>query len=151
MRDVPVAPEAVAARLRAALNVPPKRALGVIKISPEWKGVVTGSEFTIWEKQQRATRMVGRVKARRGGSRVEARLEVRRRTWVMMAFFFALFAATSIALLQRETGMGLGSTGLSVAVLGAIVLLIAFWSSSMRQRALLKAFLRDVLTAAERE
>lgn len=129
----------------------PKRALGVIKISPEWKGTVTGNEFTIWEKQQRATRMIGRIKARRGGSRVEARLEVRRRTWVMMAIFFALFAATSIGLLQRETGMGLGTTGLSVAALGAIVLLTAFWSSSMRQRALLKAFLRDVLAAAERE
>jgi hypothetical protein len=150
VRDVPVAPEAIAARLRAAINVRPKRALGVIKISPEWKGAVTGNEFAIWEKQRRATRMVGRIKARRGGSRVEARLEVQRRTWVLMAVLFALFAVTSIGLLQRETGMGLGASGLAVAVLGALVLLVAFWSAQMRQRAMLKALLNEVLRSAER-
>lgn len=149
VRDVPVAPEAVAARLRSAIALRPKRAIGVLKVRPEWSGVVNGNEFTIWEKRERATRMVGRIKARRGGSRVEARLEVRRRTWALMALFYGLFAFTSLGLLRLETGMGVGASGLSLTALGGLVLLTLFWTSSMRQRALLKAFLGEVLRAAE--
>lgn len=151
VRDVPVAPEAVAARLRASLNVRPRRALGVLKIGAEWKGTVNGHEFVIWEKQQRTTRMVGRIRARRGGSRVEARLEVRRRTWLLLAVFMALFVWTSYGLLQRDTGMGLGPAGLATAALATVTMALAFWSFAMRQRAMLKAFLDRVLLGPERE
>ncbi|MBM4434088.1 MAG: hypothetical protein FJ028_03065 [Chloroflexi bacterium] len=148
---MPVAPEALAARLRAAINVRPKRALGVIKVGPEWKGTVGGHEFVIWEKQQRTTRMVGRIRSRRGGSRVEARLEVRRRTWLFLAVLVVLFVWTSYGLLQRDTGMGLGPAGLATAALATLAMVLAFWSFAMRQRAQLKAFLDEVLRATERE
>lgn len=148
---MPASPEALAARLRSSINLRPKRALGVIKVGPEWKGTVTGHEFVIWEKQQRTTRMVGRIRSRRGGSRVEARLEVRRRTWLFLAVFVVLFVWTSYGLLQRDTGMGLGPAGLTTAALATLAMVFAFWSFAMRQRALLKAFLDQVLHTAERE
>jgi hypothetical protein len=149
VRDVAVAPEALAVRLRAAVNVRPKRALGVLKVHAEWVGIVTGTEFVVWEKQQHATRAIGRIRARRGGSRVDARIEVTRRTWVLMIVFFALFVLASFGLLSREDGLGLGPTGLTVAALGGFVMLTLFWSASLRQRAALKAFLNEVLRAAE--
>jgi hypothetical protein len=150
VRDVPVAPEALASRLRSAVNVPPKRVLGVLKIHPEWIGIVAGTEFVVWERRQHATRAVGKIRGRRGGSRVEARIAVTRRTWVMMAIFFALFVLASIGLLSRQEGLGLGPTGLTIAALGGFVTLSLFWSASLRQRAALKAFLNEVLRADER-
>jgi hypothetical protein len=150
VRDVPVAPEALASRLRSAVNVQPKRLLGVLKVHAEWIGIVAGMEFVVWEKRQHATRAVGRIRPRRGGSRVEARIAVTRRTWVLMGVFFALFVVASIGLLSRQDGLGLGPTGLTVAALGGFVMLTLFWSASLRQRAALKAFLNEVLGAAER-
>lgn len=144
VRDVPVAPEALVNRLRATVNRPPKRALGILKVGPHWVGVVTGREFAVWERQQHALRAVGTIRARRGGSRVQARLVITRRTWILMAALFVLFVFGSFGLLTRPDGIGLGPTGLSIAALGGLVMLTVFWSSSLRQRAALKAFLNEV-------
>ncbi len=149
VRDVAVAPEALASRLRSAINTRPKRALGVLKVHAEWVGLVAGNDFAVWEKQQHATIATGRIRGRRGGSRVEAHIGVRRRTWVLMLVFFALFVLASIGLLSREEGLGLSPTGLAVAALGAFVTLTLFWSASLRQRAALKAFLNEVFRGPE--
>lgn len=143
--DVAAAPEALASRLRSAISTRPKRALGVLKVSAEWVGIVAGNEFVVWEKQQHATRAIGKIHGRRGGSRVEVRIEVTRRTWILITVFFGLFMFASAGLLTREEGLGVGPAGLTVAALGAFVTLSLFWSASLRQRAALRAFLSAVL------
>lgn len=148
VREVDVAPEALVSRLRARINRPPKRALGVLKVSAEWVGKVSGNDFSVWEKQQHATLARGTIRGRRGGSRVDAHIGVRRRTWIMVVVFFALFVFGSYGLLQREEGMGLGPSGLAVAAIGIFVTLSLFWSASLRQRSALRAFLNDVFQAA---
>jgi hypothetical protein len=149
VRDVAIAPETLASRLRAAINVRPKRALGVLKVHSEWVGIVAGTEFAVWERQQHATRATGKIRARRGGSRVQARIEVTRRTRILLAVFFALFVVGSLGMLSLEEGLGTGPTGLSVAAFGGFVMVTLFWSTSLRQRAALKAFLNEVFRAAE--
>jgi len=144
VRDVPVAPEALAARLRGSINKPPKRMLGVLKVTAEWIGVVAGNEFIVWEKRQHATRAVGRIQARRGGSRVQAHIGITRRTRILLLVFVVLFLAGSFGLLAREGGLGLGPAGLTVAAVGALFTLSIYWSASLRQRAALRAFLNDV-------
>ena len=149
VRDVAVAPEALVGRLQAAIVVRPRRALGVLKVHAEWTGLVAGKEFTVWEKQQHATVATGSIRGRRGGSRVEAHIRLRRRTWVLMIVFFVLFVLASIGLLSRQEGLGMGPTGFTVAALGAFVTLTLFWSGSLRQRAALKAFLNEVFRGPE--
>src|SRR3970040_873631 len=90
--DVAVAPEALASRLRSAIDQKPRRVLGVLKVSDEWIGVVDGNDFAVWERRQHATRAEGRIRGRRGGSRVEARIGLTRRSSVLLVVFFALFA-----------------------------------------------------------
>jgi hypothetical protein len=149
VRDAPVAPEAIASRMRSLINTPPRRMLGVLKVRAEWAGVVAGTEFVLWEKRDHATRAVGRIRGRRGGSRVEAHIGVTRRTWVLMVVFFAMFALASFGLLTRIEGLGITPSGISVVALGALVMLTYFWTASLRQRAALKAVLNEVCRAAE--
>lgn len=151
VRDVAVAPEALVGRLRAALDVHPKRALGVLKVHAEWAGAVSAKGFTVWEKQQHATVATGTIRGRRGGSRVEAHIGLRRRSWVLIIVFFVLFVAASFGLLSRQEGMGMGPSGFSVAALGGLVTLSLFWSGALRQRAALKRFLNEVFKGPEPE
>lgn len=144
VRDIAVAPEALAIRLRTAINRRPKRMFGVLKVSAQWVGVVSGTEFIVWEKQQHATRATGRIRGRRGGSRVEADITLTRRTRMLAVVFFGLFAVAAIGILAREGGLGFGPGGLAVAALGALVTLSLFWSAALRQRAALRAFLNEI-------
>lgn len=146
VRDVDVAPEALVSRLRGAINNRPKRALGVLKVSAEWIGVVRDNEFRVWERQGHATRATGRITARRGGAHIEADIGITRRTRAMTIVFFALFAVGALGVLAREGGLGIGPPGLAVAALGAMVTLTLFWSASLRQRAALRAFLDAVFS-----
>lgn len=144
LRDIPVAPDALSLRLRSAINKRPKRAFGLLKVGPEWIGIVAGGEFVVWEKQQHATRATGRIRGRRGGSRIEAHITVTRRTRILAVIFFALFAVAVLGVLLREDGLGLGPAGLSVGALGALVTLAIFWWAALRQRAALRDFLNEV-------
>lgn len=145
-RDVAVAPEALASRLGRAINQKPKRMLGVLKVTSEWIGVVAGHEFVVWERQGHATRAIGTIKGRRGGSRVDVRIGITKRTRILTVVFFALFIAASLGILTRQEGLGIEPSGLAVAALGAFVTLTLFWSASLRQRAALRAFLDGVLS-----
>jgi hypothetical protein len=144
--EVPVAPEAVASRLQSRLNQRPKRAFGVLKISDEWIGVVHGDRFAVWERRQHAMRAEGRIRRVRGGSRVEARIALTRRSAVMMVVFFVLFALGAVGILSQPQGLGISPATLVLAVLAGFGTLLVFWVGSLRQRAALHAFLADVLT-----
>lgn len=148
-REVAAAPEAVEATLRGAINRPARRALGVLKVSDEWVGAVAAKEFVVWERRGHATRAHGRIRGRRGGTRVEVEIAVTRRTYVLTVILFALFAVASWGLLAREEGMGFTPGGIAVAVAGGLVTLAFFWTSSLRQAAALRRFLDGVLSAWE--
>lgn len=144
VRDVPVAPDALSLRLIGAINNRPKRLLGILKVSAEWVGVVSANEFVVWEKQQHATRATGRIRGRRGGSRVEAHIALTRRTLLLGVAFYALFAVAVLGVLASETGLGMGPPGLAIALAGALLTLAVFWSAALRQRAALRSFLNGV-------
>jgi len=147
VREVDVAPEALMGRLRAIVNHQPKRIFGVLKVGPHWVGSLSADEFVVWEKQQHATRAEGRIRRRRGGSRVEAHIGVTRRTRILTVVFFLLFVVGAIGILAREGSLGLAPTGFTVAAVGAVVTLTLFWASALRQRAALRAFLNEVFAA----
>lgn len=142
--DVDVAPEALMGRLRAVVNRQPKRAFGVLKIGPHWVGAVSDDRFVVWEKQQHATHAEGRIRRRRGGSRIEAHIGVTKRTRILTVVLLALFVVAALGILAREDSLGLTPPGLAVAALGALVTLSLFWAAALRQRAALRAFLNEV-------
>ena len=144
--EVPIAPEALASRLRGRLNQRPKRVLGVLKVSDEWIGVVHGNEFAVWERRQHAMRAEGRIRGVRGGSRVEARIALTRRSAAMMVIFFVLFAVGAVGILSQPEGFGISPATLALAALAGFGTLLVFWVGSLRQRAALRAFLADVFT-----
>lgn len=147
--EVPVAPEALASRLRSRLNQRPKRVLGILKVSDEWIGVVHGNnQFAVWERRQHAMRAEGRIRGVRGGSRVEARIALTRRSAVMMVLFFVLFFVGAIGILSQPEGLGISPATLVIAVLAGFGTLLGFWIGSLRRRAALRAFLADVFRAS---
>lgn len=146
--DVPIAPEALANRLRARLNQRPKRVLGVLKVSDEWIGVVHGNQFAVWERRQHAMRAEGRIRGVRGGSRVEARIALTRRSSLMMVIFFVLFAVGAVGILSQPEGLGISPATLVLAVLAGFGTLLVFYVGSLRQRAALRAFLADAFRHA---
>jgi len=146
--EVPIAPEALASRLRTRLNQRPKRVLGVLKVSDEWIGAVHGNQFAVWERRQHAMRAEGRIRGVRGGARVEARIALTRRSSVMMAIFFVLFAVGAVGVLSQPEGLGISPATLVIAVLAGFGTLLIFWIGSLRQRAALRAFLADVFRPA---
>jgi len=119
-------------------------AFGILKVSDEWIGVVQGNDFAVWERRQHAMRAEGRIRRVRGGSRVEARIELTRRSAVLMAVFFALFAVAAIGLLGRPGGMGISPATIALAFLAGLGTLAVFWAGSLRQRAALRRFLTEV-------
>jgi hypothetical protein len=147
--EVAVAPEALTSRLRASINQRPKRAFGVLKLTDEWVGVVEGTEFAVWERRQHATRAEGRIRGRRGGSRVEARIALTRRSTVLIVVFFALFMVGAVGSLTLPEGLGIAPSTLALAVAGGLLTLGLFWIGALRQRAALRAFLTDVFRERE--
>lgn len=146
--EAPIAPEALASRLRSRLGQKPRRAFGVLKVTDEWVGAVQGNEFTVWERRNHAIRARGRIRGVRGGSRVEARVALQRRSAVMLVIFLAVFAVGAIGILTQPRGLGI-SPGTLVLVVGAgVTTLLVFWVASLRQRAALRAFLADVFRAS---
>lgn len=143
VRDIDVAPEGVASRLRGAINLKPKRVLGLLKVSSEFIGVVAEGEFAVWERSGHATQARGLIRPRRGGTRVEARIGLRQRTLVLGAVFFALFALIAYQLITSAEAPG-GPAAVVFAVVAAAFTAWLFWSASLRQRAALRRFLDEV-------
>lgn len=143
--DVQLAPEAVAGRITVAINRRPRRAFGVLKTENEFVGVVRGTEFEVWERRSHAVHAVGRVKGRRGGSRVELQMRLTPRTRVQLALFFALFALAIVGFaLTPSERPPLVPTPL-IGLAGAAVLGAVFYVGTSRQRADLERFVRGVL------
>lgn len=148
MIEVPIAPEALASRLRSRLNQRPKRAFGVLKVTDEWIGAVQGHEFAVWERRQHAMRARGRIRGVRGGSRIEAHIALERRSAVMLTVFLALFAIGAIGILTQPRGLGISPATLALAVIAGFATVLVFWIASLRQRAALRRFLADVFRVA---
>ena len=140
--DVPVPPDAAVARVRDAINRPPKRALGVLKVENEYVGVVTRDEFEIWERRQSAIHAVGRVRARGRGSRVGVEFHVTPRTRVLAVLFFVLYVLAAVQFLAYRGSVG--ALDVLVALAGAALTGGFFALSARRQRADLRSFLERV-------
>lgn len=139
--DVAIAPEGALARVTAAINRPKKRAFGIFKNQNEYVGVVGSDEFEIWERQQRAVHALGSIRGRHGGSRLEVRFGVGRRTPVLIVVFFVLYTAAALGISQLGPEPDLSAAEFAVAAAGAAMLAALFAVSASRQRADLQAFI----------
>jgi len=141
--DVPIAPEAVVQRIARAINLPKKRLLGLLKTEREYVGVVGGQDFEIWERQGRAVHAVGRVRAVRGGSRLEARFVVTPRTRLLLMLFFPLYVLAAFGIAAQGVH-GISLTSLGAAIVGALVLASIFALAARTQRGQLRQFLEKM-------
>ena len=140
--DVRIAPEGVRARLARSINRPKKRALGLFKMENEYLGRVREHEFEIWERGQHAVHARGRVRGRRGGTRIEARFVLPARTRVLLPVFFALYLTVALGIALRDPRDLAAKT--VVAALGALLIGAIFALGAARQRADLRTFLERV-------
>jgi hypothetical protein len=143
--EVAGSPERVLARVAAAINQRPKRALGVLKTQNEYVGLIRREEFEVWERSQRAVHAVGRVEGSPERTRVEVRLVVPPTTTALLVIFFGLYVvvAVGIALQGPETAISLGE--LAVAGAGAAALAVFFADAARRQGSDLRSFLAGIL------
>lgn len=135
--DVRLAPDEAARRIERAIRERPKRAFGLIKVAPEFVGVVREQEFEVWERHQHATHLRGRVRGRRSGSRVEGSLFLTRRSIILLVLLFALIGVGAWGF------SGLAGDPLPRALLAipAAALMLAFYLYvAARQRRQLRAF-----------
>jgi len=139
--DIAIAPEAALARVNVAINRPKKRAFGIFKLQNEYVGVVGSGEFEIWERQKRAVHALGSVRGRRGGSRLDVRFGVGKRTPALIAVFFVIYAAVAIGISRLEPDPAITVAELAVAAVGAAILVAIFATSAARQRADLATFI----------
>jgi hypothetical protein len=138
--DVQLAPRDALSRIERAINQPPRRVLGVVKVDPEYVGVTGPSEFEIWERRQHAIHVYGRIGRRRGGARVSATFIQSRRSWALVAVFFVLYGLFGAGFIARDPGP-LGPLFSSlVLTVGGIALAFYFFLSARRQRADLRRF-----------
>ena len=142
--DLTIAPDAALARVAAAINRPRRRAFGIFKNQSEYVGVVTTGEFEIWERQQRAVHALGSIRGRRGGSRLEVRFGVGRRTPVLIVVFFVLYTAAALGISRLSPDPDLSAGEFAVAVAGAVMLAALFAAFAGRQRAELQAFIEGL-------
>lgn len=146
--DIGIAPEAALERLRAAINLPKRRAFGIFKTQKEFVGFAHEGRFDIWERQGRAVHAVGTVKARRGGSHVEMRISPPRPTRILIALFFALYAVAAIGIATQSPGSEVTLEELVIALGGAAVMAAIFAASGRKQsadlRSLIDGVFRDV-------
>lgn len=142
--DVPLAPSAVLARMKASINRREKRLFGIVKTKQEFVGRVFDEGFEVWERQQRAIHLVAFVRAKRGGTRVELRYVLAPVTRVVTVIFFALYVTGTVGLSLRSPDPGLSAVELAAIVLGAALLAAGFAYSAHRQRIDLGAFVAKV-------
>ena len=139
--EIPLPPDAALARITLAINRPKKRAFGIFKLQNEYVGVVGDREFEIWERQKRAVHALGSVHSRQGGARLAVRYVVGKRTPVLVAVFFVLYAAAAFGFSQLDPEPAITSAEIAVAFIGGAVLAGIFAAGAAQQRAELQAFI----------
>jgi hypothetical protein len=142
--DVGIAPDAALARLQAAIDQRPKRAFGVLKTENEFIGAIAQDQFEVWERRQRAVHAVGQARARRGGTRIEARFVIPPLTRGLLVAFFVLYFVVVAGIASQPPDPGLSPQELLVAATGAAVTGGLFYGAARRQRADLAGFLETV-------
>jgi hypothetical protein len=148
--ELAIAPAAALTRVAGAINRKRQRVLGILKTQNEYVGHVGDDAFEIWERQQRAVHAWGRVTGQGGGTRVEVSFGVPMRTRVLIAVFFALYAAVAAGIAMRSSGDALTGEQFAIAIGGALVLIFIFVVAARRQRADLRAFVQTVFTDVPR-
>ena len=91
---------------------------------------------------------VGRVRAVRGGSRLEARFVVTPRTRLLLMLFFPLYVLAAFGIAAQGVH-GISLTSLGAAIVGALVLAAIFALAARTQRDQLRQFL-DKMFVEER-
>lgn len=138
--DISIRPGEALARLEAAINRPPRRILGLIKVGSEFVGVTRPGEFEVWERRRHAIHALGRFEKRPDGTRVQTRFLLTGRSRILLVAFFILYSVlgAGFALAEpRPLGM-LGSLG--VLLIGGLAIAVAFLWSALRQRQELRLF-----------
>jgi len=148
--DLAIAPEGATARISAAINKRGKRAFGVLKTTNEFVGIVTDSEFEVWEKQKRAVHAHGQVRARSRGSRLDVRFIVPTWTRILLGIFFVLYLLVSLGIATQPPDPSVSLGELIVALVGVMVIAALFVASARSQRADLEAFLERVFDGVAR-
>ena len=151
MLNVRLSPRDALARLDAAINRRPRRALGLLKVHPEYVGVARLGAFEIWERRQHAIRAVGRIERSQEGARIRASFVLSLRSRTLAIAFFGIYAVAALGVISAETyGLGL-VPAVTVLVLGALTIAVSFYLSARHQRHALRTFVghlfADVLTA----
>jgi hypothetical protein len=139
--DLAIAPDGAVQRIGAAINRPKKRAFGVLKTGNEYVGFIRDDTFEIWERQGRAIHGRGTVRGRRGGSRVEMCLPLRRLTKVLVVLFFALYALVAAGIATQPPRPEVSVEEVVITAAGAVLLAAIFAAGAARQRADLQRFL----------
>lgn len=129
-------------RISAAMNRKPKRLFGILRIESEFIGYIRDEKFEIWDRYRHAVHAYGSVRGRRGGTRIELSASLTRRTIVLMAIFFALFAVAAVELGSDSPAGPLAA--LLIAVAGALVTAGVFAASARHQEAQLGRFVRGI-------
>ncbi len=141
--DLAIAPDGAIGRIAAAINRPRKRAFGVLKTENEYVGFLRDGTFEIWERQGRAVRGLGAIQGRRGGSRVDVRLVLPRRTKFLVGLFFVLYVVVAVGIATQPPRAEVSIEEVAIAVGGAVVLGAIFTASAAQQRAELRRFLEQ--------
>ena len=116
----------------------------------EFVGHVFDEGFEIWERQQRAIHLIGIVRAKRGGTRIDLRYVLAPVTRVVTVVFFGLYFIGTIGLSMRDPEPAVSVTEILAIVAGAGVLAAGFVYFARRQRADLAAFVARVFADATR-
>ena len=148
--DLAIAPDGAVQRIGAAINRPKKRAFGVLKTGNEYVGFIRDDTFEIWERQGRAIHGRGTVRGRRGGSRVEMRLPLRRLTKVLVVLFFALYALVAAGIATQPPRPEVSVEEVVITAAGAVLLAAIFATGAARQRADLQRFLERTFSDVPR-
>ncbi|HEX9268082.1 MAG TPA: hypothetical protein VF965_11415 [Candidatus Limnocylindria bacterium] len=144
--EVAIAPDAALVRVSNSINRRSKRMFGVLKTESEYVGVVGGNSFEIWERQQRAVHAFGRISSRRGGSRIELRLVIPRRTRALILIFFVLYTVVALGIAVQPPEPDVSASDLAIAFLGAAALIAIFAVSARQQRTALSAFVNRLFS-----
>ncbi len=145
--DLPGPPDRALARLAGSINERPQRAFGVLKTRKEFVGAVVTDRFEVWERGQRAIHAVGSVRARRGGTRVEARFRLSPFARLLLVLFAALYAVVAVGIASQPPEPSITASEVVIAAVGAAVIAALFYGASVRQRRDLADFLAATLSA----
>jgi hypothetical protein len=133
------------ARLRAAINRPPRRFLGLLKIRSEFVGAVEADAFELWERRAHAVHALGQIEGTGRGSRVRGRFVLMPRTRFLLVAFFLLYLAGGFGLMSLPGSAPFPfAVSLAVFIAGGVAMGLFFALSARRQRTDLRRFVSGV-------